>query len=106
MDKRRCFGMIGQFLLSFGFEADCAALTLLGVEPHTLLDLGLVVVNESGDVVFDHDDAMVGGLRDEMPDEKLEPQPPIPEVEAGDARCQRCVLKSQWTLSQIMMTWW
>jgi hypothetical protein len=27
-----------------------------------------VVVNESGDVVFDHDDAMVGGLRDEMPD--------------------------------------
>lgn len=72
MDKRRCFGMIGQFLLSFGFEADCAALTLLGVEPHTLLDLGLVVVNESGDVVFDHDDAMVGGLRDEMPDEKLD----------------------------------
>ena len=46
------------------------SLTLLGVEPHTLLDLGLVVVNESGDVVFGHDDDMIGGLREELPAEK------------------------------------
>lgn len=98
MDKRFPFGMIDQFLLTVGFDADCEALTLVGVEPHTLLDLGLVVVNEAGDVVFNQDDDMIRGLREELPAEpprKPAPEvlPPMPkdipepaqEVEAGDA---------------------
>ena len=44
--------MIDQFLLTIGLEDDCESLTLLGAEPQTLLDLGLVAVDESGDVVF------------------------------------------------------
>ena len=40
MDRRSPFGMIDQFLLTIGFDADCETLTLIGVEPHTLLDLG------------------------------------------------------------------
>ena len=98
MDRRSPFGMIDQFLLTIGFEADCETLTLIGVEPHTLLDLGLVAVNEAGDVMFDHDDEMIGGLREELPVEQprkpvSEVLPPMPEdipvpaqdVEAGDA---------------------
>ena len=75
--------MIDQFLLTVGFDADCEALTILGVEPQTLLDLGLVVVNESGDVMFGHDDEMIGGLRDELPVEEPKPFQPakaVPEV--------------------------
>ena len=64
--------MIDQFLITVGFDADCEALTFLGVEPHSLLDLGLVVVDDAGDVVFGHDDTTVGGLREELPAE--EPQ--------------------------------
>ena len=103
MDRRAPFGMIDQFLLTVGFDADCEVLTILGVESQTLLDLGLVVVNESGDVVFGQDDEMVGGLRDELPAEEPKPfqpakavsevLPPLPdsvpqvshEVEAGEA---------------------
>ena len=101
MDRRSPFGMIDQFLLTIGFDADCETLTR--VEPQTLLDFGLVVVNESGDVMFEHDDEMIGGLRDELPVEQpkaeqpkksvpdvLPPLPdevphPVQEVEAGEA---------------------
>eukprot|EP00435_Cladocopium_sp_Y103_P067737 s576_g30.t1 len=105
MEKRSPSGMIDQFLptIGFDFEADCETLTLLEMEPHTLLDLGLVVVNESGDVMFERDDNMIGGLREEPPMEQpkverskrfvpdvLPPMPdeipqPAHEVEAGDA---------------------
>jgi hypothetical protein len=44
--------MIDQFLLTVGFEDECECLTLLGVEPQTLLELGLVAVDEGGDVIF------------------------------------------------------
>ena len=37
------------------------------VETQTLLDLGLVVVDEAGDVIFRQDEFEVSGLRDEMP---------------------------------------
>ena len=77
-DRRSPFGMIDQFLLTIGYDADCETLTLIGVEPHTLLDLGLVAVNEAGDVMFDHDDEMIGGLREELPAEQ--PRKPVPEV--------------------------
>jgi len=63
-----------------------------------LLDLA---VNEAGDVMFDHDDEMIGGLRDELPVEQprkpvSEVLPPMPEdipvpaqdVEAGDSGTQ------------------
>eukprot|EP00435_Cladocopium_sp_Y103_P016755 s3453_g4.t1 len=53
-DLRNPSGMIDLFLLTIGFEDECESLTLLGVEPQTLLDLGLVVVDEVG-------------LRDELP---------------------------------------
>jgi hypothetical protein len=43
MDKRYPFGMIDQFLITIGFDVDCETLTFLGVAPHSLLDLGLVV---------------------------------------------------------------
>eukprot|EP00435_Cladocopium_sp_Y103_P027217 s1403_g6.t1 len=86
MDKRSPFGMIDQFLLTIGFDSDCESLTMLGVEPHTLLDLGLVVVNESGDVVFEHDDDMIGGLRDELPEER-----PSEKAEASQPKPQRFV---------------
>ena len=78
MDRRSPFGMIDQFLLTIGFDADCETLTLIGVEPHTLLDLGLVAVNEAGDVMFGHDDETIGGLREELPAEQ--PRKPVPEV--------------------------
>eukprot|EP00435_Cladocopium_sp_Y103_P051799 s2915_g16.t1 len=60
--------MIDQFLLTIGFEDECESLTLLGVEPQTLLELGLVVGDEAGDVVFGQDDDEFGvsGLRDEL----------------------------------------
>ena len=41
-----------------------------------LLDLGLVVVNEFGDVILEHDDEMIGGLRDELPAEQFKPEQP------------------------------
>ena len=66
-DMRNPFGMIDQFLLTIGFEDECESLTLLGVEPQTLLDLGLVVVDESGDVVFGQEEFGVTGLREEPP---------------------------------------
>ena len=50
MDKKHPFGMTDRFLITVGFDTDCEAFTFLGVEPHALLDLGLVVVDESGDV--------------------------------------------------------
>jgi hypothetical protein len=37
MEKRSPFGMIDQFLLTIGFDAGCETLTILGVEPQTLL---------------------------------------------------------------------
>ena len=94
MDKRYPFGMIDQFLITVDFDADCEALASLGVEPRTLLVA--VVVDESGDVIFQHDDATVGGLREELPAEEPkkvsvpdvfppiegESQPPVPEIEA------------------------
>ena len=70
IDNRYPFGTIDQFLITVGFDADCEAHTSLGVEPHTLLDLGLVVVDESGNVIFQHDDATVGGLQEELPAEE------------------------------------
>ena len=66
-DMRNPYGMIDQFLLTIGFEDECESLTLLGVETQTLLDLGLVVVDEAGDVVFGQDEFEVSGLRDELP---------------------------------------
>jgi hypothetical protein len=95
---RHPFGMIDQFLLTIGFEDECETLTLLGVEPQSLLDLGLVVVDESGDVVFGQEEFGVTGLRDEIPESKpssssnpmvLLPhdggqQIEIPEVEPGE----------------------
>ena len=97
-DMRHPFGMIDQFLLTIGFEDECETLTLLGVEPQSLLDLGLVVVDESGDVVFGQEEFGVTGLRDEIPESKpssssnpmvLLPhdggqQIKIPEVEPGE----------------------
>ena len=64
-NMRNPFGMIDQFLLTIGFEDECESLTLLGVEPQTLLDLGLVVVDESCDVVFGQEEFEVTGLRGE-----------------------------------------
>ena len=97
-DMRNPFGMIDQFLLTIGFEDECETLTLLGVEPQSLLDLGLVVVDESGDVVFGQEEFGVTGLRDEIPESKpssssnpmvLPPddggrQIELPEVEPGE----------------------
>ena len=98
MDKLSPFAMIDQILLTIGLESDRETLTMLGVEPPTLLDLGLVVVNKSGDVACGHDDEMIGGIRDELPPEPRKPVPavlpsalpedvpePVHEVEAGDA---------------------
>ena len=64
-EMRNPCGMIDKFLLTIGFEDECESLTLLGVEPQTLLDLGLVVVDESGDVVFGQEEVEVTGLREE-----------------------------------------
>lgn len=75
MERRSPFGMTDPFLLTMGFDAGCETLTILGVEPQTLLDLGLVVVNESGDVILEHDD-MIDGLRDELPAEQFKPEQP------------------------------
>ena len=47
--------------------------TLLGVETQSLLDLGLVVVDEAGDVIFGQEEFEVSGLRDEMPATAYEP---------------------------------
>ena len=83
MDKRSPFGMIDQFLHPLRFDADCETLTPLGVEPQTLLELGLVVVDEFGDVMFEHDDEIIGGLREELPLEQPEARQPkqsIPDV--------------------------
>lgn len=74
-------------------------MTLLGFEPQTLLDFGLVAVGDEGDVVFNQEDLVVTGLRDEQPSSGAAASskvpdvlPPddggqhrvIPEVEAGD----------------------
>eukprot|EP00435_Cladocopium_sp_Y103_P067671 s701_g30.t1 len=98
-DMRKPFGMIDQFLLTIGFEDECESLTLLGVEPQTLLEMGLVAVDESGDVVFGQEDLAVSGLRDEFPSSSaaVGPQVPVvlppddggqhrqvPEIEAGE----------------------
>ena len=98
-DMRQPYGMIDQFLLTIGFEDECECLTLLGVEPQTLLELGLVAVDEGGDVIFDQEDLAVSGLREEHvpssaaassqapavypPDDGGQHQQ-IPEMEAGD----------------------
>ena len=60
MDKRNPFSMIDQFLLTIGFESECETLTLLGVEPLELTDLGLIEVDAGGDVVFEGDDPASG----------------------------------------------
>ena len=71
MDKKYPFGMTDRFLITLGFDTACKTLTFLGVEPRTLLDLGfVVVVDESGDVAFDHDDSRVGRLGEEPAVEK------------------------------------
>ena len=46
---------------------------MLGVETQSLLDLGLVVVDEAGDVIFGQEEFEVSGLRDEMPATAYEP---------------------------------
>ena len=79
-DMRNPFGMIDQFLLTIGFEDECESLTLLGVEPQTLLDLGLVVVDESGDVVFGQEEFEVTGLREEPPAAATSGNSQIPAV--------------------------
>ena len=91
--------MIDQFLLTVGFEDECECLTLLGVEPQTLLELGLVAVDEGGDVIFDQEDLAVSGLREEHAPSSAAASsqapavyPPddggqhrqVPEMEAGD----------------------
>ena len=91
--------MIDQFLLTVGFEDECECLTLLGVEPQTLLELGLVAVDEGGDVIFDQEDLAVSGLREEhvpsstaagsqasavLPPDDGGQHRQVPEMEAGD----------------------
>eukprot|EP00435_Cladocopium_sp_Y103_P036519 s730_g9.t1 len=88
-DTRQPFGMIDQFLLTIGFEDECESLTLLG----------LVAVDEGGDVVFGQEDIAVSGLREELPSSSAAAGsqvpavlPPddggqhlqVPEMEAGD----------------------
>ena len=66
MRKRDPFGMIDRFLLTVGFDAECETLTFLGVQPHTLQDLGLVAVDDdSGEVLDDADARLVP--REEAP---------------------------------------
>ena len=69
-DMRNPFGMIDQFLLTIKFEDECESLTLLGVEPQTLLDLGLV-----GQEEFE-----VTGLREEPPAAEASGNSQIPAV--------------------------
>ena len=76
MDGRAPFGMTALFLLTVSFDADSETLTGHGVEPQTLLALGLVVVNKAGDVMLRHNDDMIGGLRDELPVEDSTPFQP------------------------------
>ena len=45
-DIRQPFGMFDQFLITVGFECECESLTLLGVQPQTLLELGLVMTDD------------------------------------------------------------
>ena len=72
-DLRNPFGMIDQFLLTIGFEDECETLMILVVETQSLLDLGLVVVDEAGDVIFGQEEFEVSGLRDEVPATANEP---------------------------------
>ena len=55
MRKPDPFGMINQFLLTVGFDAECETLTFLGVQEHTLSDLGLVAVDDEGHAMEDED---------------------------------------------------
>ena len=114
-EMRNPCGMIDKFLLTIGFEDECESLTLLGVEPQTLLDLGLVVVDESGDVVFGQEEVEVTGLREEPRAAAASSNPLIPavfplenggqlpdacEVETGEEiqfLCQKLWRNSMWT---------
>ena len=117
-DLRHPFGMIDQFLLTIGFEDECETLTMPGVETQTLLDLGLVVVDEAGDVIFGQDEFEVAGLRDEMPAAAYEPSrgsqvpavlPPedfmhdAAEVKAGE---EIEAVPEVVEESQFMKNWW
>ena len=105
---REPFGMIDRFLLTIGFEDECEALTILGVEQQTLLQLGFVAVGDEGDVMSDQK-LLVTGLRAERPfspkaaamSKVHDVLPPddggqhriIPKIEAGDEQLQMFVLK-------------
>ena len=45
--------MIDQFLITIGFEDECEPLTLLAVQPQTLLELGLVMTDVVEMLFFD-----------------------------------------------------
>ena len=47
-DMRQPFGMIDQFLITVGFEDGCESLTLHGVQPPTLWELGFVMIDDGG----------------------------------------------------------
>ena len=114
-EMRNSCWMIEKLFLTIGFEDERESLTLLGVEPQTLLDLGLVVVDESGDVVFGREEVEVTGLREEPPAAAASSGPPVPavlplenggqlpdacEVETGEEfqfLCQKLWGNSMWT---------
>ena len=91
MRKPDPFGMIDRFLLlTVGFDAECETLTFLGVQQHTLQEVGLTVVDESGDVVEDDDPrieprAAVPQPENaaDLPQAELVPQPDVIVVEPG-----------------------
>ena len=66
-DIRQPFGMFDQFLITVGFECECESLTLLGVQPQTLLELGLVMTDGGGDVLCDQEELQGTSLRRELP---------------------------------------
>jgi hypothetical protein len=69
-DIRQPFGMFDQFLITVGFECECESLTLLGVQPQTLLELGLVMTDGGGDVLCDQEELQGTSLRRELPASK------------------------------------
>ena len=110
-DVRQPFGMFDQFLITVGFEDECVSLTLLGVQPQRLLELGLVMTDDGGDVLCDQEELQGTSLRHELPASKpsislrrglptskpsyfqnqsvlapegYEQQREVPEIEAGD----------------------
>ena len=52
-DMHQPFGVIDRFLITILFEDECEPVTLYGVQPPTLLELGFVMIDDGGDVLCD-----------------------------------------------------